>query len=350
MRVQKRLATLLAATLVFTACGDGDGDGDAAGGVGGAGGEPITMARATWDTGFMQAAIYAALLEELGYEVSDPADLTRDANGFYPALARGEIDLWANGWFPLHDRYLTGTLVTGQTYERAIEPVGTQVDNGALQGYLIDKETADDLGITSMSDLADPATAAVFDDDGDGKADLIGCNEGWGCNLAITDHILVLDWGGNHEQISGDYSELMIDVEQKVADGEPVLFYTWTPNWTVARLVPGRDVVWLESPALPDTEGDVSVSGLEGCANDPCQLGWVVNDIRAVANADFLDENPSVRRLLEVVEIPLDDIATQNAEMAASDDYSNADIEAAADAWIEANRGLVDGWLQAARG
>ena len=69
-----------------------------------------------------------------------------------------------------------------------------------------------------------------------------------------------------------------------------------------------------------------------------------------MANADFLDENPSVRRLLEVVVIPLDDIATQNAEMAASDDYTNADIEAAADAWIEANRTVVDGWLVLARG
>lgn len=350
MRARKRAALALAVAMVFTACGDGDGDGGAAGGVGGDTREPITMARATWDTGFMQAAIYAALLEELGYEVSNPADLTRDANGFYPALARGEIDLWANGWFPLHDRYLTGTLVTGQTYERAITPIGTQVDNGALQGYLVDKQTADEYGITSMSDLADASIAQLFDDDGDGKADLVGCNEGWGCNLAITDHILELDWGGNVEQISGDYSDLMAGVETKIANGEPALFYTWTPNWTVDRLRVGTDVVWLESPSLPDTEGTTTVSGLAGCASDPCDLGWVVNDIRAVANSDFLDDNPAVKRLLEVVQIPLDDIATQNAKMASADEYSDADIAADADAWIEANRQLVDGWLATARG
>jgi glycine betaine/proline transport system substrate-binding protein len=31
--------------------------------------------------------------------------------------------------------------------------------------------------------------AALFDGDGDGKADLIGCNPGWGCEGAINHHL-----------------------------------------------------------------------------------------------------------------------------------------------------------------
>ena len=311
----------------------------------------VAMARANWESGHMQAAIYAQLIEELGHEVSDPADNTRDPNGFYPALATGQFDLWVNGWFPLHDIYLEGELVTGQTTDLPIEPVGFQVRSGALQGYMIDTATADAMRITSMSQLADSSVARVFDTDGDGLANLIGCNEGWGCQRVIDSHIAELGWGASVEQVSGDYNDLVAGVRDRVAAGEPALFYAWTPNWTYQLLTPGEDVVWLESPALSDEEGNTMVEGLRGCAADPCNLGWSVSSIRAVGNEDFLDDNPDIRRLLEVVSIPLPDIAAQNAKMAEAElGYSEGEIRADAAAWIEANRATVDGWLATARG
>lgn len=352
-RPSRRLAALgLAVGLALTGCnslGDGDGEGGPASG-GGGGGETVTMARATWDTGWFQAEVYRQLLTEIGYSVTDPAAVTRDANGFYPALARGEFDLWANGWFPLHEPYRQGELVTGQTYAAAVSPVGRQVAAGARQGYLVDKATADEMGITSMTDFEDAAVAAAFDGDGNGLADLIGCNDGWGCNLTITDHIAELPWGPNVEQVVGEYNSLFDDVLAAVDAGEPVLFYTWTPNWTVAEVIPGEDVVWLPSPSLEGVD-NTEVDGLQGCAGDadPCDLGWQINDIQAVANTDFLDDHPDVKALLEAVEIPLDDIAAQNQEMRQADDYGSAQLTAAAETWISDNRDQVDEWIQAAR-
>ena len=303
----------------------------------------VTMARADWSSGYMQAEIYAQLIGELGYTVSDPAEHTLNPNAFYPALDSGQYDLWVNGWFPTHDIYLTAETAAGLEYDRAIEAVGLQVDSGALQGYMIDKATADSMGITSMSQLADASVAAVFDQDGDGLADLIGCNEGWGCATIIDNHIAELDWGANVEQVSATYGELMRGVQNRVAAGEPVLFYAWTPNWTYEALAPGVDAVWLESPALEDDEGTTEVRGLAGCSGNPCNLGWPVNSIRAVANSDFLDDNDDIRRLLEQVQIPLADIAAQNAKAS-----PNAKADAAA--WIADNRALVDIWLTTARG
>lgn len=305
----------------------------------------VRMARASWDSGYMQAAIYAQLIGELGYVVTDPADHTLTPNQFYPAAARGQYDLWANGWFPLHDIYLTNELVTGQSIDEPIEPVGYQVRSGALQGYMIDKATSDEMGIASMADLV--GNAMVFDQDGDGLADLIGCNEGWACKDVIDEQIAAFDW--SVEQVVGDYNELVRGAQDRMEAGEPVLFYTWTPNWTINAMVPGQDVVWLSSNPLSDDEGSTSVAGLAGCAYDPCDLGWTVSSIRAVANSDFLGENPQIRRLLEVVSIPLGDIADQNAKMAAERDYSEEQIRVDAAAWIAANRGMVDGWLSTAR-
>ncbi len=282
---------------------------------------PVKIARADWDSGYMQAAIYAKLIEELGHEVTDPAASTLNPYSFYPALAAGQYDLWANGWFPNHDIFLEGENVTGQAVDLPIEPVGYEVAKGGVEGWMVDKATADRLGITSMDDVA--ANVGVFDSNGNGKADLIGCNAGWGCNTWINNLIAEESWGANVEQISGNYDDLVRAVIDRVNAGESALFYAYTPNWTADSLVDGENAVWVYE--------------------------YGINDIRAVSNTDFLDDNPDIRRLLEVVAIPLSDIAAQNAKMAAGE-YTEADIEADAEGWIAANRDKVDSWLAAARG
>lgn len=66
--------------LIATACGSDDDDADDGGGsedtelAQPGEGVEVTMARANWSTGYMQAAIYQQLLEELGYTVSDPSE------------------------------------------------------------------------------------------------------------------------------------------------------------------------------------------------------------------------------------------------------------------------------------
>jgi ABC-type proline/glycine betaine transport system substrate-binding protein/ABC-type amino acid transport substrate-binding protein len=309
--------------------------------------ETISMARATWDTGWFQTEIFIILLEELGYTVAYPQ--TMDNLAFYLAAARGEVDLWVNGWFPSHNVFLKQDTVRGK-----VQPVGFEVIAGALQGYMVDKRTADALKIGSLSDLNKPDVAAVFDRNGNGKADLIGCNVGWGCERVVEHHLGAYDLRATVEHVQGDYSPLMEDTIARFNRGEPILFYTWTPNWTVGTLVPGRDVVWLQVPfpSLPidqqNMERQTIIAGVPGCAADPCRMGFPPNDIRVVANKQFLENYPDARRMLESVEIPLEDISRQNAKMLdGEDDY--ADIQRHAQQWIQANRDKIDRWLEEAK-
>ena len=69
-----------------------------------------------------------------------------------------------------------------------LERTGVFIDN-VLQGYKIDRATAEEYGITSLEQLQDPEIAALFDTDGDGRANLTGCNPGWGCELVIEHHL-----------------------------------------------------------------------------------------------------------------------------------------------------------------
>ena len=156
-------------------------------------------------------------------------------------------------------------------------------------------------------------------------ADLIGCEASWGCAAIIDHHLEAYGLTGTVEQVQGSYSPLIRATFDRYRSGQPVLYYTWTPNWTVGELQPGRDVVWLETPfpSLPADQASyldqTSIAGIRGCANDPCGVGWPPNDIRAVANTDFLEANPSIRRLLEQVVITLPDISAQNALMVADE-------------------------------
>ena len=305
-------------------------------------GKTVRMAQATWDTGWFHAEIYKQLLEELGYTVDGPTTL--DNPPFYQAVAQGDLDLWVNGWFPLHNTYRS-------TFESGAEVVGAVAEGGALEGYLVSKAAAEEFDIKTLDDFKRDEVKEAFDRNGDGKADLVACPPGWGCEVNIEHHMDAYDLRDHVNAIKAGYSASMADAVAANQAGEPILFYTWTPNWTVNELKPGEDVVWIEVPEvdLPEDMMDLAdaatLEGVAGCVADPCTLGFPANDIVPVANSDFLADNAAAKALLEEVSIPLDAIFAQNAAMNDGDD----DIEAQASAWIDDNRDTVDGWLDTAR-
>ena len=325
------LAAVLATTAIVTPAIAQDQPGE---------GKTIKMAQATWDTGWFHAEIYRQLFQELGYDV--PTITTLDNPPFYQAVSQGDMDLWVNGWFPLHNTYKP-------TFEGSAEIVGAVAKGGALEGYLVDKAAVEEFDIKTLEDFKRPEVKEAFDRNGDGKADLVACPPGWGCEINIEHHMGAYDLRDDVNAIKAGYAASMADAVAAYQNGEHILFYTWTPNWTVNQLVPGKDVMWIEVPEvdLPDMSlaDAATLDGVEGCVDDPCTLGFPANDIVPVANSAFLADNPAVGALLKDVEIPLGDIFAQNAAMNEGDD----DIEAQAAKWIEDNRADVDSWLEDAR-
>lgn len=300
-------------------------------------GTTIRMGQATWDTGWFHAQIYSQLFQELGYDVEGPTTL--DAAAFYQALSQGDMDLWVNGWFPLHDTYKPA-------FEGTASIVGAVAKGGALQGYLVDKAAVDEFGIKTLDDFKRPEVQKAFDRNGDGKADLVACPPGWGCEVRISEHFKDYGLDDYINPIKAGYSASMADAIAAYQAGEHILFYTWTPNWTVNELKPGKDVMWIEVPDKEGVEAPAPAENLDTCV-DPksCSMGFQANDIVPVANNDFLAKNPAVNTLLKEVSVPLDDIYAQNSAMNDGDD----DVKAQAAQWIADNRDEVDGWLADAR-
>jgi glycine betaine/proline transport system substrate-binding protein len=313
-------------------------------------GVAVTMARANWSTGYFQAEVFRQLLGELGYTVNDPATLELDPATFYPRAASGEIDFWVNGWFPLHDElFTTQELEDGSRLSDHVVAVGTAIAGGGLQGVLVDSATADAASITWLGDIGDsPQTAALFDTDGDGLANLVGCNDGWGCQKALDEIIEENGWTDTIEQDSGEYDELWADAITGLEAGEPTLAYTWTPSGYVGEMTPGDGAVWLSVSDGDAGDGAGGVLPPDECPGEPCDLGFVIADIRVVANLEFAVANPVLALLFEFVGFQLRDVALQNYQMRQGED-SDADIERHAAEWIEQERRTVDAWLREVR-
>ena len=276
-------------------------------------------------------------LEQLGYDVQPIKEVE------YPtahiAIAQGDATFLADHWNPLHADYYKNAGGDAKLFRKGV------YSGNAAQGYLIDKKTADAHRISNIAQLKDPKIAALFDTNGDGKADLTGCNPGWGCEAVIEHQLDAYGLRPTVTHNQGSYSALIADTITRFKAGKPVLYYTWTPYWVSNELKPGKDVVWLEVPfsSLPGEQ-----KGLDTQLPNGKNYGFVVNSQQIVANKAWAEKNPAAARLFEVMRLPVADINAQNHLMSQGQNQA-ADIERHVNAWIKAHQKTFDGWLQQAR-
>ncbi|MEM6405411.1 MAG: glycine betaine/L-proline ABC transporter substrate-binding protein ProX [Pseudomonadota bacterium] len=284
-----------------------------------------------------QTLLVMRALEKLGYQVEPIKEIEYAAG--HIAIANGDATFLADHWDPLHVDFYKNSGGDAKLFRE-----GVYSDN-ALQGYLIDKATAEKYGITHINQLQDPELAKLFDTDGDGKADLAGCNPGWGCEKVIEHQLDAFKLRDTVAHKQGSYSAIIADTIARFKQGEPVLYYTWTPYWVSGVMVPGKDVTWLQVPfsALPGERQNVDTSLADGS-----NYGFEANTQRIVANRAFVEANPAAAKLFSLMTLPSNDISSQNLLMR-DGEKSDKDIARHTDDWIKANQATFDGWVQAAQ-
>ncbi|GAA3989294.1 glycine betaine/L-proline ABC transporter substrate-binding protein ProX [Comamonas faecalis] len=272
-------------------------------------------------------------LEKLGYDVQPIKEVE------YPtahiAIANGDATFMADHWNPLHADYYKNAGGDAKLYREGI------FSPSAAQGYLIDKKTADKYHITNIEQFKDPKIAKLFDSNGDGKADLTGCNPGWGCEAVIEHQLTAFKLRDTVTHNQGSYSALIADTITRYKAGKPIFYYTWTPYWVSNELKPGRDVVWLEVPfsSLPGEQ-----KGIDTTLPNGKNYGFVVNNQQIVANKAWAEANPAAAKLFAIMQLPIADINAENHLMSQGQNKA-ADIERHTDAWIKAHQATWDGWI-----
>jgi osmoprotectant transport system substrate-binding protein len=165
-------ATLLALALLATACGDSGGDENGGGGNGEEQKPALTVGSDNFAESMIVAEMYAQVLEAKGYDVSRQEGIeSREIR--LPAMEQGEIDIAPEYVYTLltvidpksealSDPELAGdpaALTEEMTSDLTemgltlLEP-STVIDSNAL---VVTQETADELGLSAVSDLAGQA-------------------------------------------------------------------------------------------------------------------------------------------------------------------------------------------------
>ncbi|MER8437226.1 glycine betaine/L-proline ABC transporter substrate-binding protein ProX [Mesorhizobium sp. M1312] len=292
-----------------------------------------------WDgitENLMQTYIVDEGLRQLGYDVADPLQLQIQLA--YVAIAKGDATFFAAYAEPIHDKYLK---------ENGGDAVLTRLGHVSadnIQGYLIDKKTADATGIKYIEDLKDPEKAKLFDIDGNGKADLYGCEPGWGCEVIIEHHLDAYGLRDTVEEKQGGYFAIIPDAIERIKEGKPTLYYTWTPLWVSSILQPGKDVVFLNVKKTDLPNGQSASTIIPGLGN----LGFPMIQQRIVAATSFVKGNPTAKKFFELVAIPIDDLNAENLKIFKGES-SNDQIKQAALDWISKNKKTWDGWIAEAK-
>jgi glycine betaine/proline transport system substrate-binding protein len=326
-------------------------------------GKATTMGRANWSSGYVHAQILHDLMEELGYDVSSPDGLEFAPDLGYQTMASGEMDFWANSWYPGHLSWWEGELTDGTRIGDNLERIeGSVMPGGGLQGMLVTKSWAEANDVTSLGQINDDeALWSQLDSDGNGQGEFYGCPEDWTCDDIMASQIVFAGWD-NLEQTQAGYDAMFAEFLTKAQAGEPAIIYTWTPTSYLAQAIPGETILWLSvanEDILDDSnplakEGGEAYTQSEGysalsddvCTQGPdgCQTGWEAADIEVTANKAWLADNPAAGALFLAFQPPLIDMAIAGVSYDASDGSQSA-VEEIAAAWLTANRDLADSWI-----
>lgn len=268
-------------------------------------------------------------LNALGYDVEEM--LTAAYPAIHLSIGQGDAAYTAVHWKPLHNEYYANS-----GGDDAFVRAGPTYTN-AMQGYFIDKKTSEEHGITTLEQLKTAEVAAIFDTDGDGKANLTGCNPGWGCEKVIEHHLDAYELRDHVNNDKGEYFALMADTIERYEAGKPIFYTAWAPNWIMSVLAPGKDVVFLNAPfsSLPGMD-DVNTEWEDG--RNP---GFGANDNYILLNREFAEANPSAAAFLNGLRIPIDELNAMMDRVNAGED-SAEQIEAVSRDWIKENQAAFD--------
>lgn len=301
-------------------------------------GAKITAVKTSIAEEGFQLYVVTEILKKMGHSVEITNDVGYDIA--FQTIANNaksdDVYFMAAHWNPLQN-----TMIQGAGGDKKLVRFSPYISNCA-QGYLIDKKTADKYNIKYINDFNKPKIAKLFDIDGNGKADLVGCDAGWGCSKVTSYHLDKYGLNDNIDYKQGSYSALIADTIANFKNGKSVLYYTWTPYWVSGKLVPGKDVVFLQVThhANPNSKSTKLPNGDD--------YGFNANSQHIVANKSILKNHKDIAKLFDIIKLSVNDISGQNMLMA-NGQNKEKDIKRHTAMWLKANATKVNAWIKEAK-
>lgn len=306
---RRLIAPLVAIGFIVAACGDGAADDSPS----------ISLVENPWTASALMAQVAAQIIES---ELGNPVEVvTIDENTMFTGLADGTLDAVLEIW-------PSGVTADLQAYfdDGSVVNIGELGTVGKI-GWFVPRYVVEQFPtLTSWEGLSDPEVAAAF---ATAETGSLGRFLGTDPSYSQYDEAIIDNLDLPFQVIfSGSEPATVAEVDTRVAAGEPILLYWWTPTAAVATY----DLVNIPLPSYSDA-----------CYADPALIDcdYPEDVLFKAASAALAEKDADVYAFLENFRITTDD----QLSMLPGVELEGQDPAEVAAAWIAANESTWKAWL-----
>ncbi|MBB5172327.1 glycine betaine ABC transporter substrate-binding protein [Texcoconibacillus texcoconensis] len=244
-----------------------------------------------WTSTVPPTEVAGLILEEMGYEVEQTQ---ADAGAVYTGLSRGDLDVYMDGWFPMHDNYLDEF---GDSLDETAVSYTDAETGWTVPTYVEEINHLDD--IKGNEDLFD--------------GQMFGIEEG--ATATENTRTLIEEEELDIEQVVSSEGGMLSEAARKIPNEEPIVFFGWRPH------------TMFNNYDLKVLEGQEEY-------HEP-------SDVKVITNGDLAEEKPEAYAFLSNWSMSIDDIEAMIVEI----EEEGRDEREVAQDWIDDNQDIVGDWL-----
>ncbi|PND25639.1 ABC transporter substrate-binding protein [Sinorhizobium sp. M4_45] len=306
-------------------------------------GKTVTFAGIDWESGAFITEVMKTILAK-GYDCQVDS-IPGNSVTLEQATANNDVQIFAEEWLGRSDVW------NKAVEEKKVVAVGKPFV-GASEGwfvpdYVVHGDPARNIeakapDLKSVSQLTDPKIAEIFaDPEEPSKGRFLNCPSGWTCEGVSTAKLEAYKLDEAYVNFRpGTGTALDAAITSAYLQGEPILFYYWSPTAIMGKF----KLIQLEEPAYNEACWK-ELSSANGKRDEGCAFPSV--DVAYGVNSTFASEAPEIVEILEKATFPLEEVNASLAYMA----DNKVDATAAAAEFLKTKGDVWSKWVsEEARG
>ncbi len=292
----------------------------------------IVIGVPNWPSVNVTANVLKVILEDnFGLEV----ELQNGTNPIvFEAMDSGSMHVHPEVWLPnqsnLHNKFVKekGTV--------SMNPNGVS----AFQGMCVTKYTADEHGVSKISDLTDPDIAKLFDTDGDGLGEIWIGAPGWAST--IVEKVRAKSYGYSETMNLKELDETLAlaEVDNAVVQKKPIVFFCYTPHHMFAL----HELVILKEPEFDAAKWNViqPTDDPDWLEKSSAPVAWDLAYLHIHYASALETDQPEVASLLSKVKLDTEAVNQMTYALV----VEKQDPLEFAKKWVAENSDMVEKWLR----
>ena len=306
-------------------------------------GKTVTFAGIDWESGAFITEVMKTILAK-GYDCQVDS-IPGNSVTLEQATANNDVQIFAEEWLGRSDVWNKAVeekkvVAVGKTFVGASE--GWFVPDYVVHGDPARNIEAKAPDLKSVSQLTDPKIAEIFaDPEEPSKGRFLNCPSGWTCEGVSTAKLEAYKLDEAYVNFRpGTGTALDAAITSAYLQGEPILFYYWSPTAIMGKF----KLIQLEEPAYNEACWK-ELSSANGKRDEGCAFPSV--DVAYGVNSTFAKEAPDIIAILEKATFPLEEVNASLAYMA----DNKVDATAAAAEFLKTKGDVWSKWVsEEARG